>query len=397
MVIYREKDEGDSRIPEEELGEGTLNHDYLPSLLQFRENEISSIAKNFKSLFSKSNLSTIITVLGGPGYGKTATVRFTVQRILDIAEKRNITLYGNYHNCWTNRSASAIVSEVISTIIGSQMKTKGISAEELITVLRSHLNEENAHLILILDDINALTADDLNTFFILQENNRFESRISLILISRPTEWNILASNLNSRINEIITFYPYTAYETLEIIKYRGNLAFKEESVDFGVYDIVADISFDSHNMRLGLELLARAAEFAVKNSRNISTEIIREVKSRIFPELRVEVLESLHQHELLTLIGIAKRLTNKGFIHTTVVDGYRYYKMAAEEWGESPKGESSFRGYLNHLKDLGLVNIVVSATGRKKRGVRARISMNDIPASVVIERANEQLLLIENL
>ena len=57
----------------------------------------------------------------------------------------------------------------------------------------------------------------------------------------------------------------------------------------------------------------------------------------------------------------------------------------------------SFRGYLNTLKNLGLINIVVSATGRKKRGVRARISLNDIPASVVIERVDEQLMLIENM
>ena len=203
--------------------------------------------------------------------------------------------------------------------------------------------------------------------------------------------------MNSRINEILTLYPYTAQETFEIIRYRGNLAFKEESVEPGIYDIVAEIAYESHNMRMGIELLARAGEYASKSDQMITSEIIRTIKSKVYPELRTEVLNSLHQHELLTLIGIARRLTNKGFIHTTIVDGYRYYKMATEEWGENPKGESSFRGYLNTLRDLGLINIVVSATGRKKRGVRARISMNDIPASIVIERVNEQLLLIENM
>ena len=387
----------DSESLEGDIGASTLDHDYLPNLLKFRDNEISSIAKNFRSLFTKNNLSTIIIILGGPGYGKTSLVRFTVRRILEIAEKRNITLFGSYHNCWANRSASAILSRVIEELIGSSIKTKGISSEELITILRSFLIEENAHIILVLDDVNALTNEDLNTFFILQEDNRYESRISLILISRPTEWNILASTLNSRINEILTLYPYTASETFEIIKYRGKMAFKGEFIESGVYDIVAEIAYESHNMRMGIELLTRAGEYASATDQMITSEIIRKIKSKVYPELRAEVLESLHQHELLTLIGIARRLTNKGFIHTTIVDGYRYYKMATEEWGENPKGESSFRGYLKTLRDLGIINIVVSATGRKKRGVRARISMNDIPASIVIERVNEQLLLIESM
>ena len=82
MLIFREKEDRDSGISEEELGEVTLNHDYLPSLLRFREKEISSIAKNFKNLFTKNNLSTTITVLGGPGYGKTYIRRRSLSRLL---------------------------------------------------------------------------------------------------------------------------------------------------------------------------------------------------------------------------------------------------------------------------------------------------------------------------
>lgn len=399
MQIYRtfiNNVETNNEAPEE-LGAATLKHNFIPNSLKYREKEINSLAKNFRSLFSKSNLSSTITVLGGPGYGKTSVVRFTVRRILEIAEGRNINLLANYNNCWTYRSASAILANIIDQVIGPKIKTKGISTEELVTVLRNYLNEEKAHLILILDDVNALTSEDINTFFILQEENRYDSRISIILISRPTEWNILATNLNSRINEIITLYPYSASETLEIIKFRANLAFTKGAVDPNVFEIIADLSYETHNMRMGIELLSRGGDFAAKNNTIITPEIIREIRSKVFPELRVEVLESLHQHELLTLLGIAKRLTNKGFIHTTIVEGYRYYKISSEEWGESPKGESSFRGYLNTLKNLGLINIVVSATGRKKRGVKARISMNDIPTSVVIERVNEQLFQIENL
>ncbi|MFW9930485.1 MAG: Cdc6/Cdc18 family protein [Candidatus Thorarchaeota archaeon] len=397
MTIYQEMDINNQYPNEDKFGAITLEPEYIPVSLLHRKEELRSIARNFRSLLSKTNFSTIILVLGGPGYGKTALVRFTLRRIAEIAENRQILLFSNYQNCWLNRTSSSILANVTEDILGPEVKTRGISSEEIGIILKTFLLENKAHLILVLDDVNALTTEDLNTFFILQEQYGIDSRISLILISRPTEWNILASSLNTRINEIITLYPYSSSEILSIINYRGNLAFKPQSVEPDVYDLVADIADQSHNLRMGIELLARAGEYAIEKNKVITTEIIRNIKSKIYPELRKEVLESLHQHELLALLGIARRLTNKGFIHTTIVDGYRYYKMAAEEWGQEPKGESSFRGYLNTLKTLGLINIVVTATGRKKRGVRARISMNDIPASIVIDRVGEQLVIIEEL
>ena len=49
------------------------------------------------------------------------------------------------------------------------------------------------------------------------------------------------------------------------------------------------------------------------------------------------------------------------------------------------------------LKSLGLINVVVSAIRRRKRGVRAKISISDVPAMIVAERIVEQLDLIEKL
>ena len=79
MVIYREKEDFDSDVSEGFYGEPTLEYDFVPDFMEFRDKEIRSISKNFRSLFTKNDISTVIAVLGGPGYGKTSFVRFTVR------------------------------------------------------------------------------------------------------------------------------------------------------------------------------------------------------------------------------------------------------------------------------------------------------------------------------
>lgn len=384
VVIFRNKE--------------TLDPTFIPEQLLHRQNEIKALARNFKGLFrdSLAGNSTIVAILGGPGQGKTALAMFTLRRLLEIAKNRNINIIGNYKNCWTYRSATAILSQVVQSIIGSDIKTKGISTEEVGDILRTYLIEENAHLILILDDINAIPPEDINSFFVLQEQYS-DSRISFILISRPTEWHIMAPHLNTRLNESFILYPYPPEDTLEIVKYRVNLAFEPNTLEDGVIELISDICFDNQNIRIGMELLMRAGEQAEKAQKLVSSEDIRAVRSLIYPELRTEVLQNLQKHELLTLLGIARRLSSKGFTQTTIVEAYKYYCRAAEEWGESSNGLNSFRSYLMTLKSLGLINVVVSAIRRRKRGVRAKISISDVPAMIVAERIVEQLDLIEKL
>ena len=377
---------------ERTIGAASLLPDWVPPKLPGREEEITTIARNFRGMFNKGTLagiSTILLVLGGPGQGKTAMVRYSLRKLLEIAESRNLNLCGDYENCWMPRSASAILGRVIQNVIGSEAKTRGVSTEELGDMLQKYLIEEDAHLLLALDDINALSVSDLNSFFILQEEYGGESRISLILISRPTEWYMF-TELNTRINEIFTIYPYRTDQVTQIITYRARLAFASGELEPGVIDLIADMSYQHQNLRLGIELMARSAEKA-KKSLPITTEDIRRVKAQIYPELRTEVIRSMHVHELLSLLAVARRLLSRGFAHVTIDEAFRYYKTTCDEWQEESKGESSFRGYLNTLKSLGVLGIIVSATGRKKRGVRARISLNDLPTKIVIERIEQEL------
>ena len=69
-----------------------------------------------------------------------------------------------------------------------------------------------------------------------------------------------------------------------------------------------------------------------------------------------------------------------------VNDAYTNYQIACEEWGEKPLSMSSFRKFIEALEGLGILGMVVSHIGRGKRGRRAKLTIHDVPALILIER-----------
>lgn len=378
---------------------------FVPPSLPHRTDEIKALASNFRSLFSRKaggaavNQATIVVVLGGPGNGKTALVKYTTEHVASLAKRRNRLIRTLFVNCWQHRSMSAILTYV-RRIFSPDAAIKGFSLEEQVSAtIMPHLESEDAHLILTLDEVNALGSDDVNSLFSIVEEFGESGRISLVFISRPTEWHMLASQeLNQRLTDSVTLYPYTLEQLVDILNYRASLALEPTTYDDEMVELASEIAYNDHNVRLGLEVLYRAGEIAEQQGEvELSAEVIRKAKGLVFPELRAEILGELRKHELLVLMGVARRLIYKRFTTLNMKDAFRYYRMVCEEWGEPPKKDSSFRTYLITLKSLGLINLVVGPMGRGRKGIRSRISITDVPASIVIERVEEQLKLIEEL
>ena len=382
----------------------SLESSTLPPELPFRQNEMKALASNFRILFNKGknqyksekqNISNIILILGGPGQGKTSLVKLTINQLVTLGKENSVNIVSSYQNCWKHRTLVSVMGNVFEELQLQGVK-KGISLEEQISeFLIPYLAETEAHLVLILDEINSLTSEEVSGLFSLTElfSNERNINFSMIFISRPTEYQLIVSpDLNQRLNDTIILYPYEENQIFDILNYRASLALEPGTFDNELIQLLTEITYRDQNIRLGLEILFRSALYAEKNGLSeINAEIIRIAKGHSFPELRSEILKELKVHELLTLLGIARRLLNKTFTTLNIKDAYRFYKNASQEWYEEPKKISSFRIFLTSLKSLGLINLQVSPTGRGKRGVRARISITDIPVSIIIERVELQL------
>ncbi len=373
-----------------EGGERTLNQSYIPNELKFREDNIRRISQNFRPLFltekgGAEGFTTNIALTGPAGVGKTVTARYTVENIQSMAEKYHIKLYTDYKNCWTTRTKTSILRSFLRDRFG--VASRGFSDEESTDILIRRLNSEQAYLILILDEVSVLPQRDIRGFIHLPEEFGSEHRISLIMISRPTEWNVwLSSIVSQRIADKLQFHPYSLEETRNILNYRARLAFKSSALSDDILEMIAEISDQTKNLRHGIETLYRSGRGADQRRLDeITPEMIRRAKNDVFPEMRADILEELKTHELFAALSIARRLHHKGITATTIEHSFKNYRIICEELNVRPNGEAAFRNYLSTLETIGILGKVTkSVKGRK--GVRARLTIHDVPAAVLIER-----------
>ncbi|MHA2173286.1 MAG: Cdc6/Cdc18 family protein [Candidatus Hodarchaeales archaeon] len=371
-------------------GERTLQQNFIPNILNFREDHIRRITQNFRELFGSQRggiegFSTNIAITGPAGIGKTVTSRYTVDRLRDTAEKYRIKLYTDYKNCWTTRTKTSILRSILRDQFG--VASRGFSDEESTDILIRRLNSEQAYLLLILDEVSVLQQRDILGFVHLPEEFGMSHRISLIMISRPTEWKVtLSSMVSQRISDVIHFHPYDFEQTHKILGYRARLAFKSNAVSEEIIEMVAEISDQTKNLRHGIETLYRAGRAAdQKRIDEITPELIRRAKNDVYPEMRADILEELSPHELFAALSIARRLHHKGITATTIEHSFKNYRIICEEWNVDPNGEAAFRNYLSTLEAIGILGKVTKGV-KGRKGVRARLTIHDVPASVLIER-----------
>ena len=373
-----------------ESGERTLDQSFIPDTLNFREDHIRRISQNFRELFvSKGGglegFSTNIAITGSAGIGKTVTSRYTVERLQTMAEKYRVKVYIDYKNCWTTRTKTSILRSILRDQFG--VASRGFSDEESTDILIRRLNSEQAYLILILDEVSVLQQKDIRGFIHLPEEFGSSHRISLIMISRPTEWKVaLSSIVSQRIADVIHFDPYNFEETREILDYRAKLAFKSHALSDDIIDMVAEISDQTKNLRPGIETLYRSGRAAdQKRIDEISPELIRRAKNDVYPEMRADILEELNTHELIAALSVARRLHHKGITATTIEHSFKNYRIICEEWNVSSNGEAAFRNYLSTLEAIGILGKVTKGV-KGRKGVRARLTIHDVPAAILIER-----------
>lgn len=371
-------------------GETKLFPEFVPDTLPRRENEIIMIGRDFKPLLIKEGAYAVnVAVIGGPGTGKTAMVKYLGERLVKKAKQKNdVTIYFAYYNCYTFRTKTAILRNLLTERFN--ITSRGFSDEELLSMLIKRLNSEQARLLLVIDEACIIGGDAILSLIHAAEVYGFgRSSISTIIISRPTEWKtMLDAQLSGHIQDQIDMKGYTKEELLEIIDYRAKLAFKPEVISSEVIDMIAEVASKTENARHGIEMLHLSGKLAdYMAEKTITPEMIRKVKGDVYPELRPDVFYNLKTHELLTAMGIAKRLKRRNITATTIDEAHEYYKIACEEFNTRKHTKPTFRKHVSVLSDLGIIGMIVGPIGRGRRGRRGRITLYDIPAHVLEERS----------
>jgi len=371
-----------------------LDFDYVPEEIVHRDEQLRFIAQMFKPVLSGISQNAIIK--GPVGSGKTLIAKKFCNSLVNLSRKKGkITEYVHV-NC-RKRSTDAMVLLAVLNHFDPRFPDRGFSVQEMMQVLKKQLQKREAHLLLVLDESDALikkSGSDLiyNLTRFSDESGLNKTPISLILISQKDIIPMLdkAAISTFKRSNVLTLSKYTRDELFDIVKQRVELAFHKDTVQSDCIELIADISSEWGDARFAIELLWKSG-IASDNQHldTVNPEHVRAAKAETYSIVTETKLKNLDRHQLFTLYAISKRLKKDGTAYVNTGDAEKTYAITCEEYNERPRSHTMFWHYLKEIEGAGFINIKPS--GKGQLGTTQLISLPDIPAEIVSNKLVDML------
>jgi len=329
-----------------------------------------------------------VIITGDVGTGKTALAQRFGADITTEANKQGVNFRYVHVNCREYRGRLFLILQHALAIFRPNFPKRGYSAEEVLATLLQILDEENAYIILTLDEFDTLIdREGSETVYKLTRLQEIRSgkpqRISLIFIMRDLKSTeqLDASSRSTLQRNVISLEKYEKDQLIDILNERVSMAFEPSTVSEDIVSLVAELGFsESGNARFAIELLWRAGKYAdTENLDTVAPECVRKAVSSIIPTIQRRELASLGLHEKLFLLGVARFFKESQSAYASLSEVEQAYAVVCEEFGEQPHTHTQLWKYVQFLSALGILKTEVATTGT--RGRSSRISLPSISAS----------------
>ena len=368
--------------------ESKLDINYVPRRLPHREKEHRLLMEFFNFLLQfPERMTQRVIITGEVGTGKTALAqRFGADLTLE-ANKRNLNLRYVHVNCREYRGSFFLILQNAVTVFRPNFPKRGYSAEEALEALMQSLDEEDAYMILALDEFDTLIdkegSETVYKLTRLQEMRAGKpQRISLIGILRDLKATekLDASARSTLQRNVISLERYPKDQLADILNERIAMAFKPATVPEDVVDLVAELAVsESGNARFAIELLWRAGKYAdAEDLGSVAPESVRKAVSSIIPTLQRSELASLGFHEKLFLLAAARFFKENQRAYASLSEIEEGYAVVCEEFGEQPYSHTQLWKYVQFFSALGILKAEVADAG--VRGRSTRVSLPSVPA-----------------
>jgi cell division control protein 6 len=368
--------------------ESKLDINYVPRRLPHREKEHRLLMEFFNFLLQfPERMTQRVIITGEVGTGKTALAqRFGADLTLE-ANKRNLNLRYVHVNCREYRGSFFLILQNAVTVFRPNFPKRGYSAEEALEALMQSVDEEDAYMILALDEFDTLIdqegSEAVYKLTRLQEMRAGKpQRISLIGILRDLKATekLDASARSTLQRNVISLERYPKDQLADILNERIAMAFKPATVPEDVVDLVAELAVsESGNARFAIELLWRAGKYAdAEDLGSVAPESVRKAVSSIIPTLQRSELASLGFHEKLFLLAAARFFKENQRAYASLSEIEEGYAVVCEEFGEQPYSHTQLWKYVQFFSALGILKAEVADAG--VRGRSTRVSLPSVPA-----------------
>jgi cell division control protein 6 len=253
--------------------------DYVPETFEHRETQLQSLKYALRPAVRGSRpLNTMVR--GPPGTGKTTAVQKLFGELSAQTDVQTIRV-----NCQVDSTRYAVFSRVFQGLFEYEPPSSGISFKKLFSQITDRLVEDDEVLVVALDDVNYLFYENeaSDTLYSLLRAHEAHSgaKIGVIIVSSDLNLDVI-EELDSRVQSVfrpeeVYFPKYDTDEIVDILRERTKRGFHEGVVGTQELDRVAELTAESGDLRVGIDLLRRAGLNAeMRASRTVNEEDVEE-------------------------------------------------------------------------------------------------------------------------
>ncbi|WP_298667584.1 ORC1-type DNA replication protein [uncultured Methanofollis sp.] len=244
--------------------------DYVPEQFNHREMQMRELAFQIRpGARGGRPLNTICR--GLPGTGKTTSVR----KLFAEIEGEVTKLVPVYVNCEIDNTKFAVFAQIYRKLSGHPPPASGTSFKQVFDAVARILQKEEVVLLVALDDANYLLYEnEINRvlYALLRSHEAYPgTRIGVIAIISDMNVDLLRE-VDPRVASVfrptdIYFPPYSADEVRHILTERVMTGLYPGVLSDAMLDLVVEQTMKSGDLRVGLDLLKRAALNAEREAR----------------------------------------------------------------------------------------------------------------------------------
>jgi cell division control protein 6 len=349
--------------------------DFIPEQFNHRETQMRELAFQIQpGLRGGRPLNSICR--GLPGTGKTTSVRKLFAEIEETTRK----LIPIYINCQIDNTKFAIFSQIYRKLSGHLPPASGTSFKQVFDAIARLLLKEETVLLVCLDDANYLLYEnEMNRvlYSLLRSHEAYPgTRIGVIVIISDMDID-LSCAVDARVASVfrpseIYFPPYSSEEIRTIMQERVMQGLYPGCLSEEMFDLVVEQTQKSGDLRVGIDLLKRAALNAERRANRSITrdDICRayDVSKYLHLSYSVKSLKDEEKRVLRTLAGKSREEAemNAGEV-------YKAVKAAM------PIGYTRFYEIVKKFDAMRLINLQY----RDGKGRTRIISLRYDPAKII--------------
>ncbi len=346
--------------------------DYIPETFKHRESQTQSLQYALRPAVRGSRPLNVMA-RGPPGTGKTTSVQKLFDELSAQTDVRTVRV-----NCQVDSTRYAIFSRIFEGIFEYEPPSSGISFKKLFRQITDKLVEEDEVLVVALDDVNYLfyEGEASDTLYSLLRAHEAHSgaKIGVLVVSSDLNLDVIEA-LDTRVQSVFrpedVYFPvYDRAEIVDILGERVKRGFHEGVIGHEVLERVAELTAESGDLRVGIDLLRRAGLNAeMRASRTVSLQDVEDAYEKSKFVHLSHSLHALSDHEVTLVRVIAEH------------DGEQAGEVYDVFHDQTDLGYTRYSEIINKLDQLGIID--ATYTNVDGRGRSRSLSLRYDPEAVL--------------